>query len=58
MNLKLFLTEFSFLRFEIIKMLPQIPVTDSLFAARAFALPLLRFSNSIIFFLELLALYP
>lgn len=49
MNLKPLLKEFSFLRFELIKMLPEIPVT--VVAAGAFALPLLRLSNSIIFFL-------
>jgi len=51
MNLRLFLTEFPFLRFELIKMLPKIPVTCSVFAAGAFALPLLRLLNIIIFFL-------
>lgn len=51
MNLKLFLAEFSFLRFELIKMLPEIPVTASVFAAGAFPSPLPRLSNSIIFFL-------
>lgn len=51
MNLKLFLTEFPFLRFELIKMLPEIPVTGSVFAAGTFALPLLRLSSGIIFFL-------
>lgn len=49
MNLKPLLKEFSFLIFELIKMLPEIPVT--VFTAGAFALPLLRLSNSIIFFL-------
>lgn len=46
-----FFAEFSFLRFELIKMLPEIPVTVSVFAAGAFPLPLPRLSNSIIFFL-------
>lgn len=56
MNLWLFLTEFPFLRFELIKMLPEIPVTRSVFAAGAFALPLLRLSNYIILFLFNLSL--
>lgn len=51
MNLKVFLTEFPFLRFELIKMLLEISVSGSVFAAGALALLLLRFSNSIIFFL-------
>lgn len=52
MNLKLF-AEFHFLRIELIKMLPEIPVTVSVFAAGAFPSPLPRLSNNIIFFLWL-----
>lgn len=51
MNLKLFIAEFSCLRFELIKMLPEIAVTGSVLAAGSFALPLLRLSNCIILFL-------
>lgn len=51
MNLKLFLAEFSFLRFELIKMLPEIPVAVLVLAAGAFPSPLPRLSKSIIFFL-------